>query len=355
MSLLPRLASRYLPGRAFPAVIAALMMARPVWAAEPDPGKLLDAIQHQVSAIYESSRGAVVRIQATDRHGRLSGTGFFIDPNGTIYTSYTVGGESEDIVVTVGGKSFPATRLISDLRSGIAILKISAETPFLTLGKSSELGIASPIVTVGYPMDLPLTPTFGTVGGFDIMYMGRYFATTHIRANIAAQRGEGGAPLLDLKGAVVGILISRLDSSGGASFALPIEAAEKVRKDFLRFHQVRPGWIGVHIQGSSEASGGSSVVIDEVLPDSPASSAGVQPGDILLQLGSRKIIHPEDVLDAVFYITAEDDLLMRVARNGTELEIHVRPLDPPESGHPKIPSLGVSAEATPAPLKIGGN
>ena len=331
------------------------MIAQLAGAAEAEPGKLLEAIQHQVSSIYENSRGAVVRIQATDRHGRLSGTGFFIDPNGTIYTSYTVGGESEDIVVTVGERSFPATRLIGDLRSGIAILKISAETPFLTLGKSSDLGIASPIVTVGYPMDLPLTPTFGIVGGFDIMYLGRYFATTHIRANIAAQRGEGGAPLLDLKGTVVGILVSRLDSSGSASFALPIEAAEKVRKDFLRFHEVRPGWIGVHIRGSSEVSGGSCVVIDEVQPDAPAFKAGVLPGDILLQLGSRKITHPEDVLDAIFYITAEDDLLMRVARSGTELEMHVRPLDPPESGHPKIPPLGAVAEPTPTPLKIGGN
>lgn len=321
------------------------------------PGQLLDAIQQQVKAVFESCQNAVVKIEAIDRHGRLSGTGFFVDPNGTIYTSYTVGGESHDIVVNFDGLRFPATRLISDLRSGIAILKIEAGTPFLTCGKSRDLSVASPVVTIGFPMDLPLTPAFGTVGGFDIKYLGRYFATTHIRANVAVQRGEGGAPLLDLKGSVMGILISRLDA-GNAAFVLPIEAAEKVRKDFLRFHQLRPGWIGVHVKGVLEPISGSHVVIDEVMPDAPASKAGLLPGDVLLQLGDRKIAQPEDVLDAIFYITAEDDLPIRVAREGAEVQVHVTPADPPDAEHPKalppLPPLAPPPEATPNALKIEG-
>jgi len=327
-------------------------------AAESQPaGQVLDAIQQQVSAVFEHCQNAVVKVQASDRHGRLSGTGFFVDPNGTIYTSYTVGGESTDIVVTYNGLRFPATRLISDIRSGIAILKIEAGTPFLTCGKSRDLSVASPVVTIGFPMDLPLTPAFGTVGGFDIKYLGRYFATTHIRANVPVQRGEGGAPLLDLKGSVMGILISRVDA-GNSAFVLPIEAAEKVRKDFLRFHQLRPGWIGVHVKGVLEALSGSHVVIDDVMPDAPAARAGLLPGDDLLQLGDRKIAQPEDVLDAIFYITAEDDLPVRVARDGAEVQVHVTPLDPQDAEHPKsLPSLPPltppSPEATPSALNEG--
>ena len=120
-------------------------------------------------------------------------------------------------------------------------MKIDAETPFLPFAKPRELTVASPVIAIGFPMDLPLTPAFGTVGGFDLKYLGRLFATTHIRANVPVQRGEGGAPLLNAKGEVVGILISQLDA-GNAAFVLPIEAAEKVRKDFIRFHAVRPGW-----------------------------------------------------------------------------------------------------------------
>jgi serine protease Do len=346
--------SRPLPRRLLFAFFGAILASGKLPAAEVESNPVVAAIQAQIAAVFDKCRHAVVKIQATDQHGRLSGTGFFVDPNGTIYTSYTVGGESQDIVVQYGDKRFPATRLISDLRSGIAILKIAAETPFLTCGKSRDLGVASPVISVGYPMDLPLTPAFGTVGGFDLKYKGRYFATTHIRANISVQRGEGGAPLLNLKGEVMGILISHVDA-GSAAYVLPIEAAEKVRMDFLRFHEVRPGWVGVHVKDVPETVDGSHVLIDEVMPDTPAEKAGLLPGDVLLQVGDHKISTPEDVLDAIFYITADDDLRLRVMRSGKEIEFQAHPVDPPgASNHPRIPLVEPVAGPTPT-LKIGGN
>jgi S1-C subfamily serine protease len=353
MSRRHRSISRNLPRGFLFAIFGALCAAQTASAEEVEANPVVAAIQQQITSVFEKCRSAVVKIQATDRHGRLSGTGFFVDPNGTIFTTYTVGGESQDIVVLFGDKRYPATRLIGDVRSGIAMLKIAAETPFLTCGKSHDLAVASPVITIGYPMDLPLTPAFGTVGGFDIKYMGRYFHTTHIRANISVQRGEGGAPLLNLKGEVMGILISRVDA-GSASFVLPIEAAEKVRLDFLRFHEMRPGWIGVNVKESPDTVDGSNVLIDEVTPDSPGAKAGLLPGDILLQVGDHKISSPEDIFDAVFYTTAEDDLRLRVARNGQEMEFQARPIAPPDTSHPRMPSIEPIAGPTPA-LKIGGN
>jgi serine protease Do len=291
-----------------------------------------------------------VRIEASDRHGQLSGTGFFIDPNGTLYTSYTVGGESQDIHVTLGHERFPATRLVSDLRSGIAILKIEAETPFLPFGNSRQLSVASPIIAIGFPMDLPLTPTFGTVGGFDIKCQGRYFATSHLRANISVQRGEGGAPVLNTKGEVVGILISRLDS-GTASYVLPVEAAEKVRKDFVRFHEVRPGWIGVHVKSLATPVSGSTAFIEELIPDGPAEKAGLRAGDVLLQMGATRITSLEDMIDASFFLSAEDETLVRITREGSEREISVMPIDHPDLSRPRLPALGSTGESQ--AIKIG--
>jgi len=311
-------------------------------AADRAPGNILGAIQQEVQAVFEGCRSAVVRIEAVDQHGHLSGTGFFISPNGTLYTSYTVGGESRDIVVCFGQKRFPAQRLIGDQRSGIAILKIEAETPFLTFGNSRELGVASPVIAIGYPMDLPLTPTFGTIGGFDLKYQGRYFATTHIRANIPVHRGEGGAPLLNLQGEAVGILISRLDS-GNASFVLPIEAAEKVRKDFLRYHEVRPGWIGVQVKNLAEPVSGSTALVEDLIPDAPAEKAGLRSGDVLIQVGAHRIHSPEDVFDASYFMSAEDALSIVVARDGTQVQIGVTPIDHPDLSRPRLPALGSTA------------
>ena len=294
------------------------------------PGPVFDAIQHEVQVIFDKCRDSVVRIEAADQRGYLSGTGFFIDPNGTLYTSYTIGGESNDIQVAFGGKHYPAQRLVSDPRSGIAILKIDAQTPFLTFGDSHKLTVASPVIAIGYPMDLALTPVFGTVGGFDLKYQGALFATTHIRANLPVQRGEGGAPLVNSRGQVVGILISRVESGNG-SFVLPIEAAEKVRKDFVRFHEVRPGWIGVGVKSLEEPIDGSTAAIEEVLPDAPGEKAGLQSGDVIVQVGTRHVTCPEDVLDASFFLTAEDETIIRVSRDGSERDFKVTAADNPDS------------------------
>ncbi len=322
-----------------------------VIAADENPGTVFDSLQHSVHAVFEKCRNSVVRIEAVDRHGQLSGTGFFIDPNGTLYTCYSVGGESRDIYVTVGNIRYPAHRLVSDLRSGVAILKIEAETPFLPFGNSRQLSVASPIIAIGYPMDLALTPAFGTVGGFDLKYQGRYFATSHIRANIPVQRGEGGAPLLNPKGEVVGILVSRVDT-GSASFALPIEAAEKVRKDFVRFHEVRPGWIGLHVKSLDEPVAGSTAFVEEVIPSGPAEKAGLHIGDILLQIGSLRVTCLEDMFDASFFLSAEDETVVRVIRDGSEREFNVVPVDHPDLNRPQVPAIGSTGDSAAPGLKI---
>ncbi len=297
-------------------------------AEDSEGARVVAGLEQQIRAVFGRCQPAVVKIEASDAHGRLSGTGFFIDPNGTLYTSYSVGGESHDITVILGNARHAASRMIADGRSGIAILKIEGETPFLAIDTSRTVAVASPVMTIGYPFDLPASPSFGMVGGFDIKYLGRYFATTHIRANVPVQRGQGGAPLLNLRGEVVGVLISSLDQ-GSASFALPIEAAEKVRKDFLRFREIRRGWLGIEVGSLDPAVAPAPTIVKAVMPDSPASKAGVLQGDVLLQIGDRAIATPEDVIDASFFLTADDSTTLRVSRSAGELILPIQPSDPP--------------------------
>src|SRR5260370_1515385 len=131
------------------------------------------------------------------------GPGFFVSPSGMIYTSYHVAGESTDIVAEFGDKRSPARRLVAAIRSGIAILKIEAVTPWIPLGNSDEIVTASGVVILGFPVDQSVTPNYGVGRGLDQGRENRHFATTLIRANIAPQRGGEGAPLFDLSGPVV--------------------------------------------------------------------------------------------------------------------------------------------------------
>src|SRR6266566_3499910 len=200
------------------------------------------AISHEVKEIFERAAKAVVKIHGIDEHSEIFGTGFFIDPTGTLYTSYTVGGEAGNFTVEFEGKKYPARQVLADIRSGMAILKIDLATPALPIGKCEQLEVATPVVTIGYPLDLPQTPSFGMIAGFDRKYLGRYFSTTHLRVNLPTQRGEAGAPLLNMKGEVVGILVSSLENNSSC-YAVPIEAAEKIRSDYVRFGEARHGWI----------------------------------------------------------------------------------------------------------------
>ncbi len=291
-----------------------------------------NSISREVKEIFEKSGKAVVKIRGTDEHGDLSGTGFFIDPAGTIYTAFSVGGDTENLTVEFEGKTYPARVMMTDLRSGIAILKADIATPALPIGKSETMEVATPVMTIGYPFDLPSTPSFGMVAGFDRKFLGRYFCTTHVRVNLPTQRGEAGAPLLNFKGEVIGILVAQIEN-GSACYALPIDAAEKIRNDFIRFGEARHGWIGINVAAAEKPIEGSTAEMTEIMKDTPAYGSGVQSGDILLQVGKTKVHQPEDVIDASFFITAGDTVPIVVVRGGQKMTFEVQADFHPASHH----------------------
>jgi serine protease Do len=298
-------------------------------------GASADSISREVKAIFERSSKAVVKIHAVDQHSELSGTGFFVDPAGTLYTAYSVGGEADNFTVEMDGKRIPARQVLADLRSGIAILKVDAATPSLPIGSSQGLDVATPVVAIGFPLDLQETPSFGMVAGFDRKYLGRYFSTTHLRVNVPTQRGEAGAPLLNFKGEVIGVVMSGLEN-GSSCYVLPIEAAEKIRNDFVRFGEARHGWIGINVEPAPAPVEGSRVAMSQIMEDTPATNCGAKPGDILLQIGNKPVHEPEDVIDASFFITAGDTIPITVLRNGEKLTFNVQADFHPASQHPPL-------------------
>jgi serine protease Do len=310
----------------------------------------VSSISREVRDVFDRSAKAVVRIHGVDEHSDIYGTGFFVDPTGTLYTSYTVGGEADSFSVQFGGKEYPARQVVADIRSGIAILKIDLVTPMLPIGKSEGLEVATPVVTIGYPLDLGKTPSFGMIAGFDRKYLGRYFSTTHLRVNLTTQRGEAGAPLLNLKGEVVGILVSSLENNSSC-YALPIDAAEKIRGDFVRFGEVRHGWIGANVAEAKNTEEGSRAQITEVLSTIPVAESALKPGDILLQVGKVKVHEPEDVLDASFFITAGETIPITIVRDGEKRTFNIQAeLHPASKNIPMLPD-GTQLPAAAATLK----
>lgn len=297
------------------------------------PRRLTDSLATEIQEVFHSARDSVCRIRAVDSHGVLHGTGFFIDPTGTVVTIYSVGGESNDITIEFEGRKYTAARVLADRRSGIVLLKVEAETGFLPMAESGHVELATPVVSVGYAMDLDVAPSFGTIAGFDIKYMGRYFPVTHLRASLPVMRGQAGSPLLNLDGEVVGVLVSGIDK-GAACYALPVSVIEKVTNDYARFGAVRHGWIGVTVEPSIPGYAESSAKVADIDESSPAAETGLRPGDILVRIGGHEIDSPEDVLDASFYLSPGDqvDLVVRRGDRNVVIPAHV-------ADHPANPKL----------------
>ena len=306
---------------------------------------MADAIETTVGSIFQRHSPAVVRVESADELGKVAGTGFFIDADGLIYTLASVVGDGLDLTVTHGDRRLPARLLTKDLRSGIALIKVDGVNPhFLMQGDCSTLKPTSPLVAIGFPLDHEVTPSFGVVGGFDRKSKGRFFATTHIRANIPVQRGQGGSPVLNLSGRVVGILVSSFEEGSGC-YVLPIRAAEKVRMDYAKFGTVRHGWAGVTVQQIPVEVKGSRMAIDIVDPSGPAASS-FRSGDVVLQVGDIVIDEPEDALDASFFLTAGEPVAVRVARGDEILNLSVTPVPHPLDRQTGLHALGGSGAFT---------
>lgn len=300
---------------------------------------LAERITCQTRKVFEENQKSVVRVQASDSLGIRLGSGFFIDPTGMIYTHAGVVLNAEDVTVNFNGNSLPAHVVVTDERSGIAILKTDCISPFIRIGNSENATVAMPIIAIGFHEDRECSPSFGMIAGYDRHHMGQYFSTTHIRANMAVNRGEGGAPVLNLNGEVIGILVARINDSGSCHI-LPIRAAEKIRHDIARYGELRHGLVGVEVEDAAEAVNGSTAKITSLNQITSAAGQELKPGDMVNKIGSTPVTSSEDVIDASYFLTAGEPAEVEITRDGHQMSIVVTPKQ-----HPLSPAKPLHAEA----------
>jgi serine protease Do len=267
----------------------------------------------ETGALFDKAKAAVVQVRCSDAGVINSGTGFFIDDQGTVLTSSTIIGDGKAARVVISGVEMDAKIIGNDPHSGLAMLRVAYNaSPSLPLAHASALQSGDGVMAIGFPLNLPVAPSQGPVSGFDASYLARVdsqnsvaaverFATTHIHANVAISPGEIGAPLLNAQGEVVGIVATSPDA-GRSIYALPVEAMAKIMADFTHFGRARQGWVGVNVLPVADTQhDGRTVRVVEVVPGSPASESGIHGGDIVMRIDSREIYRPADVLDASFF------------------------------------------------------
>jgi len=297
----------------------------------------LETMEQEVSAICEKSRDAVVKIHAQREFqigglpflpGERVGSGFFIDKDGHILTAATVVDDADTCWIEWRGQKINARIIGRDPQTNLALLKIEPEagttTPFLPQGNSDELHVGSMVIAFGFPYDLPSMPVVGFVGGWDIQSGGHVFATSHIRAGCRLSRGQGGGPVLNVHGQVIGIAVAAyMDDQ---CYVLPINAARKITADILQYGAAQHTWVGLgvserHLALNPTEAGQSEVFVQQIYSNTPAASAGFHIGDVVVSIASNEVHHSADVLNTMFYHHVGDAVEFTVLRNGEERKL----------------------------------
>jgi len=263
-----------------------------------------------------------------------NGSGVIIRSDGYILTNNHVVEGADEIVVTVGVKDVPATVVGVDPSSDLAVLKIEGTGfPAADPALSKDLKVGQYVMAVGSPFGLEKTVTVGIISALNrssLVDGGQTDLTTYtnlIQTDAAINPGNSGGALVDATGRLVGIntlIQSTSGSSAGIGFAIPVDFAMDIANQLITTGKATHPYIGVSTETVDEniaAEFGlpvaSGALVRFVQPNSPAETAGVQRGDIIVRVGDRDITGVEDVFAAVREHKVGDTIEVEVVRSDT--------------------------------------
>ncbi|MGE5217185.1 MAG: DegQ family serine endoprotease [Chloroflexota bacterium] len=263
------------------------------------------------------------------------GSGFIIDPNGTILTNYHVVDGAQKISVTLSdGKTYDAKVIGKDQKTDIAVIKIDAgqNLPAVTLGDSDRLEVGEWVMAIGNPFGLDHTVTSGIVSA-----KGRQIGSgpydNFIQTDASINPGNSGGPLINLRGEVVGINTAIFSQSGGnigIGFAIPANSVKELLPQLRDKGRVVRGYLGTTVQKITPEIADSlglkqhnGALVANVVKGSPAERAGIKTGDIIIEFNRKEIKDSSDLPVIVARVTPGTTVQLKVLRDGKEVALPI--------------------------------
>jgi len=231
------------------------------------------------------------------------GSGFIIDGDGHILTNHHVVAGADKLNVKLpDGREFKAEIAGSDEATELAVIKLEGSAEGLPepaeFGDSENLAVGEWVVAIGNPMGLSSTVSSGVVSAKGrSVGLARY--ENLIQTDAAINPGNSGGPLVNLRGEVVGINTAIISPTGGhmgIGLAIPINVAKPILDTMIAGEEVERGFLGFYgdelTRDLAESFGYDSTdgaLVNEVMPDSPAEEAGIEPGDIVIKCDGEEI------------------------------------------------------------------
>lgn len=265
------------------------------------------------------------------------GSGVIIDKQGFVVTNHHVIENADQIEVALSdGRRAEATVIGSDADTDVAVLKIDLDNlPSIALGHDDQLQVGDVVLAIGNPFGVGQSVTMGIVSALHRNQLGINTFENFIQTDAAINPGNSGGALVDSNGNLVGIntaIVTGNTSSEGANagigFAIPVTVMKQIADELIATGTVTRGYIGVSSQNVTPEMAKTfnlpsqdGVIIASVRPDGPAGKAGVEVGDILVQIDDVVIKDTTNMLAEVARLKPGAQAKVKLLRNGQSIDM----------------------------------
>lgn len=279
-----------------------------------------------------------------DRVQRSLGSGVIVRGDGVIVTNNHVVGDADEVrVVLADRREFEAEVLLADERTDLAVLKIDTQNevlPTLALGDSDALDVGDLVIAIGNPFGVGQTVTSGIVSAVARTGVGISDYQFFIQTDAAINPGNSGGALVGLDGKLIGVntaIFTRSGGSIGLGFAIPANMVEVIVDAAVNDGRIQRPWFGAEgqpVTSDIAQSLGlplpSGVLINNVYEASPAESAGIQAGDVVLAVNGRNVVDQGSLRYRLATEKLGNTIPVKILRDGFEQEVALTLEAPPE-------------------------
>ena len=264
------------------------------------------------------------------------GSGVIVDAaRGLVLTNHHVIANADAITVKLhDGRQFSAELVGGDPDTDVAVIRIPPENlTALGLADSAGLRVGDFVVAIGNPFGLGQTVTSGIISALARSGLGITGYEDLIQTDASINPGNSGGALVNLRGELVGIntaIYSKTGGNIGIGFAIPVNMANQIMEQLLEFGEVQRGYFGAQFQDLNpelaEAFGlpvSEGAVMVNILPDSPADTAGLKPGDVVTKFGGRRVTSAADLRNKIGLARVGDSVALNILRNGEAMQVTV--------------------------------
>lgn len=265
------------------------------------------------------------------------GSGVVIDANkGYVITNHHVIYKADQIMVTLqDNRSYEATVVGSDPNTEIALIKIKSDRLIeLPQGNSDVLQVGDIVVAIGSPFGLGQTVTSGIISALGRSSLGLDGYEDFIQTDASINPGNSGGALINLQGELIGIntaIVGPNGSNVGIGFAIPINMANHVVNQIIRYGNIERGQLGIQIQNldpnlarAFNIDQQEGAVISGIVPGSPADKAGLKKGDIVIAINGQPVDTSTKLSNSIALMRVGDKVILHIFRNGQKKTIETR-------------------------------